>query len=100
MRRVVNVIGLASLVALIAIGLYFLGMYIADDSFKLTNKYYGESKYIDLDGKTLDKIIADKESFAVFVYQPMCAASSTLESVVTPFMSKYGVSLYKIRSKW
>ena len=96
MNKGVKIIGLMSGIVLIAIGLFFLGMYIADDSFKLTSKYYGENKYIDLDGKTLDKIIKDKESFAVFVYQPMCAASSTLESVVTPFMGKYNLSLYKI----
>lgn len=96
MKRVLVVIGATLGVLVICIGLFFLGRWIADDSFKLNDKYYGSAKYLDLDKDKLDKLIKDKESFVVFVYQPLCAASSQLESVVAPFMHSYDISFYKI----
>lgn len=83
-------------VVVVSVILFFVGMMIADKSFKLEDKYYGEAKYIDLDKSKLDKLIKDKESFVVFVYQPMCAASSALEGVVTTTMNTYELSFYKI----
>ena len=96
MKKKIIIIISIILVILISIGLFFLGRKLSDKRFLLNEKYYMSSNYIDLDKEKLDKLIKDKESFAIFVYQPMCAASSALEKVIDEFKSNHIVSFYKI----
>lgn len=42
-----------------------------DIIFSLEDKYYETSSYLDITSSELDKLIDNKESFAVFIYQPL-----------------------------
>ncbi len=64
--------------------------------FVLEDKYYDNSEFIELSVDDYHKLISDEESFAVFVYQPMCIASSDFESVLTKFSEKYKITFYKM----
>ncbi len=65
-------------------------------TFDLEEKYYGENKIIEIEGQELEKLINEKESFAVFVYQPMCITSSDFESVLNEFLEENKMTIYKI----
>ena len=65
-------------------------------TFMLEEKYYGESKFVEIDNEDYDKLISDKESFAIFIYQPLCAASSSFKEVLTEYSNTKGVVFYKM----
>lgn len=64
--------------------------------FLLDDKYYKESSIVDLNVKSFDKLIDNKESFALFVYQPLCTTSYEFEEVLSQFSKKYNISFYKM----
>lgn len=67
-----------------------------EETFYLENNYYGSSevKEIEIDG--LNALVGKKESFALFIYQPMCVTSSNFESILNEFLKDKGISIYKI----
>ena len=67
--------------------------------FTLEDKYYDNSSFIELSVDDYDKLINDQESFALFVYQPMCVASSDFESILTKFSNTYKITFYKMPFK-
>lgn len=67
-----------------------------DKSFSLENKYYMSDTVTEIEKEDLDKLINDKESFIVFIYQPLCAASSAFENVLNEFIDEYHISFYKM----
>lgn len=93
MKKKVLILGL-SIVAIIIIGIFLFN--ILGKNFKLENKYYGKSEITEINIKTLNKLVDNKESFAVFVYQPMCIVSSDFENVLNEFISENSISIYKI----
>lgn len=84
----------------IIIGIVLLIMVLCtacgNKTFMLEEKYYGESKFIEIDNEGYDKLISDKESFAIFIYQPLCAASSSFKEVLTEYSNTKGVVFYKM----
>lgn len=64
--------------------------------FYLEGEYYGSSKFIDLDENTLNSLIEDKKSFALFIYQPLCTTSSGLEKILTDYAKTNQISFYKM----
>lgn len=62
----------------------------------LSSTYYKESKFIDIDSKKLNKLIDSKESFVLFVYQPLCINSYEFNKVLTDFINNYGLTIYKV----
>ena len=48
---------------------------LPDNKFYLEDNYYGKSKIIEIDKDKLEDLIDDKESFALFIYQPACVNS-------------------------
>lgn len=64
--------------------------------FYLEDEYYGSSKFIDLDENTLNSLIEDKKSFALFIYQPLCTTSSGLEEILTDYAKTNQISFYKM----
>ena len=67
--------------------------------FKLENKYYDyndEVPFSKLDTNDLEKLIKNKENFALFVYQPLCITSSDFEKILLEFMSTYKINFCKI----
>jgi len=67
-----------------------------ENTFSLEKKYYQNSSYIELNEEKLNTLIKDKESFAVFVYQPLCTTSYEFNQILTEFSNTYQVSFYKI----
>lgn len=64
--------------------------------FYLENKYYKESKIEEIKTNELEELIKNKESFLVFVYQPMCITSSNLESILNELEKETTLYIYKI----
>lgn len=65
-------------------------------TFFLENKYYGLKSINEIKIDELNKLIDNKESFAVFIYQPMCITSSDFEEVLNSFLEENQISIYKI----
>lgn len=65
-------------------------------TFYLDDDYYGSSEIIEIGKDELYDLINKKESFAVFVYQPMCVTSADFESVLYSFLENKKISIYKI----
>lgn len=64
--------------------------------FYLESNYYGVNSITEIEVDELNGLIDNKESFAVFVYQPMCVTSSDFESVLKNFLEEEKISIYKI----
>lgn len=86
------IIGLI-IIAVIICSLYLLKM----RKFNLEKKYYGNNTFIELSTETYEEIIDNKESFVIFIYQPMCVTSNNFESVINEFMKKNNISIYKMK---
>lgn len=67
-----------------------------EKKFYLENHYYTSSDVKEIKMDDLSDLINKKESFAVFVYQPMCVTSSDFESVLSDFLKSNKISIYKI----
>lgn len=67
-----------------------------EDKFKLNKKYYLTSDFIDLKVDTFNKLIKNKDSFAVFIYQPLCSTSYKFNKNLTAFAKEYQISFYKM----
>lgn len=64
--------------------------------FYLENSYYGANSMTEIELEELNSLVNNKESFAVFVYQPMCVTSSDFEKVLNEFLEDKDLSIYKI----
>ena len=64
--------------------------------FLLEDKYYSSSSYNELDINTFNNLIEEKETFAIFIYQPLCSASYEFNKVLTEFAKKYQINFYKM----
>lgn len=67
-----------------------------ETTFSLEEKYYTGGMVTEIEKDGLDKLVNDKESFALFIYQPLCAASEAFEEVLNEFIDEYQVSFYKM----
>lgn len=66
------------------------------EPFYLEANYYKRNDMIEIEMDTLNKLIDHKKSFALFVYQSMCITSSDFEKVLSEFLEKNQISIYKI----
>lgn len=66
------------------------------EKFLLENKYYNNNSITELDIDTFNELVENKESFAIFIYQPLCATSSNFEQVLNEFLEEYQISFYKM----
>ena len=66
------------------------------NKFSLEKKYYEKSSYTEIDKDKFDELIKDKESFAIFIYQPLCTTSYNFNKVVTKFMDMYEMNFDKM----
>ena len=67
-----------------------------EKKFYLEDKYYGGSDFIEIKTSNLEKLIDDKESFALFVYQPACVTSANFEQILKDFSNSNNIEIYKI----
>ncbi len=66
------------------------------NKIKLESKYYKSNDYIDLEIEDVSKLIKSKESFVIFIYQPMCTMSSTLEEILEEYLKDKNINFYKM----
>ena len=63
----------------------------------IDKEYYSEDvSFLDLDINKYEELIDAKRSFIVFVDQDGCTTADRLREYITGFMSKNGVSVYKM----
>ena len=67
-----------------------------DKKFFLNENYYKKTEFTEIEKEEYEKLIKDKESFGMFIYQPLCTTSYNFNKVVTKFMNMYNVSFYKM----
>ncbi len=65
-------------------------------TFELEEKYYNNSSLNDIDITLFDTLIENKESFVVFIYQPMCSTSNNFNNIINEFIEKYQIGFYKL----
>lgn len=65
-------------------------------TFSLEEKYYSESKIEEVDTSMFNKLLLDKESFGIFIYDASCTTSSDFNKVLQEFSQKYKLYLYSI----
>lgn len=94
MKKKVLIIGLSLTIVVIIVGL--LWFYLSTKTFYLEDKYYGASKSQELELKDIEDLIVKKESFVVFVYQPLCTTSANFSEIVKSFSKENGLTYYTI----
>ena len=65
-------------------------------TFFLEDKYYEINDIAEIKIDELNDLINRKESFAVFIYQPMCITSSDFENILYRFLEENNIGIYKI----
>lgn len=66
------------------------------ESFYLEEQYYHNGSIMELNPDQFEDLVEKKESFAVFIYQPLCATSSSFEKVLNEFLQEYQIGFYKM----
>lgn len=92
MKKKVIIISVITFLLVASLVLFLLN----NRTFSLEKKYYGNSEFIELTISEYDKLIEDKESFAIFIYQPLCTTSYEFNKVLTEFANKNQISFYKM----
>lgn len=64
------------------------------EKFYLEDKYYGKSSITQITIDELNKLIENKESFGIFINQPMCTNSYEFNKVLISYTEKYKISFY------
>lgn len=83
-------------VLLLTFIIIFVVKNIPKQKFYLEDKYYGSSEFTTIDSNDLNKLMNDKESFALFIYQPACVTSSNFEQVLYNFTQNNKIKIYEI----
>ena len=81
------------IIILILVSILLVG---CNGKIKLEDKYYKKSEFIDVDHSKVNDLIKSKESFVVFIYQPMCTMSSEFEELLDEYMDIRKISIYKM----
>ena len=64
--------------------------------FYLDSNYYGTDSIKEIRIDELNRLIDNKKSFAIFIYQPKCITSFDFENVLNEFIEEEKISIYKI----
>lgn len=80
------------------ITLLFLSLFLVGCSkkFYFEDKYYGGNGFINLTIDKYNELIEDKESFGIFVYQPLCVASANFEEILNSYSASNHIQFYKM----
>lgn len=76
-------------VLFILIGLFIVGVIVAivftfsnsSETFLLEKEYYGKGGLVDIDSKSINKLVKDKKSFVLFTYNNFCSFSIPCDSI-------------------
>ena len=64
--------------------------------FCLSDEYYQNSTFHELNSDKLDDLVSDKKSFVIFIHQPFCSMSYDFDKILTEFVNEYQISFYKM----
>ena len=67
-----------------------------EKNFSLEEKYYTTSSFNEIGIEEFNELVENKESFAIFIYQPLCATSYEFNQVLTEFSKMHQISFYKM----
>ena len=67
-----------------------------EKKFSFEKKYYNNSEIIELDLNNFNKLIENKESFGIFIYQPMCVTSNEFSEIINKYSENYLITFYKM----
>lgn len=70
-----------------------------DSSFVLNNDYYNNGDIVLIDDHSFNKLVDDKDSFLVFIYDPSCVTSEDFADVIDEFILKCDITVYKLSFK-
>ena len=65
--------------------------------FHVNDRYYNSNRIVEITKEDLIKKENNKESFLLFIYQPMCFASDKFNIILYDFVKKYDLSFLKIQ---
>ena len=89
-------VAIGALVAVLAglgVGLW---LRLAGGKFEFDDNLYGRAELIEIDAAGYDELVAEKASFGLLVYQPLCTASYEFTQIVTAVTEAEQVSFYQI----
>lgn len=91
-----NKIKLIILPVLLVIAILVAIYKLPNQKFYLEDSYYKTSEFITINNNELEKLIKDKKSFVLFVYQPACVTSANFEKTLNEFLKEETLQIYKI----
>ena len=94
MKKVILII--ISILIIVSLSLLGYFLYKEKASFYLEDKYYNNPLSEELELNDIKKLMDNKESFIVFVHQPLCENSNNLEKIIRDYSLKNGVFYYTI----
>lgn len=92
-KKVFIIVG--AVVLLIVVGLSMFSIF-RSSTFHLEEKYYQSSGLEEINADELTELLNAKESFLVFTYQPLCAASANFEENINNFLNDNPLTIYQI----
>jgi len=66
------------------------------EPFKLDEKYYNSTEMKEVNAEELNKMIDNKETFAIFYYSPGCSSCAAFSVVLGDFQKEYKIGFLKI----
>ena len=73
-----------------------LWLRLAGGKFEFDDNLYGRAELIEIDAAGYDELVAEKASFGLLVYQPLCTTSYEFTQIVTAVTEAEQVSFYQI----
>ena len=73
-----------------------LWLRLAGGKFEFDDNLYGRAELIEIDAAGYDELLAEKASFGLLVYQPLCTTSYDFTQIVTAVTEAEQVSFYQI----
>lgn len=86
MKKVLSII----LICLLLITLY-------PKKVVLEKKYYSAGNITEITKEEYETLLNKKETFLLFVYQPLCTTSNDFENVLNEFVKDNKISIYKLK---
>lgn len=93
-KTILIIIGILVAIALALTGLWF---YQKNQKFYLEDKYYANPIAKEVELSNIEDLIKNKESFVVFIYQPLCTTSYSLSKIIDSYSKEMGLSYYTIQ---
>ena len=93
-KTILIIIAILIALCLILTGLWF---YEKKQKFYLEDKYYANPVAQETELSNINKLIKDKESFVLFIYQPLCTTSYSLSGILDTYSKETGLSYYTIQ---